>query len=64
MSFERMHYSGEFEIICDGCGSNDIFSSYFDESLADAKDDGWIFAKDDGDWVHFCDMECKREYFK
>jgi len=62
MSFERLEDFGDMEITCDMCGSNDIYDPAFKVALQEAKDDGWIIRKIDGDWRHFCDIECHKEY--
>ena len=64
MSFIRNSF-GDFDIVCEYCGSNDIFGADFYEALAEAKEDGWIVFKDATEgWLHFCCPECQDDYLK
>lgn len=56
---------GTCTISCDreGCSSdivNDGFDGYpdFMGAIDDARKEGWIIKRIDGDWYHFCSQEC------
>jgi len=66
MSINDMLDFGVLEIECDGKGckrtfEHEGFDGYRDFSGAtkEARENGWIITKIDGDWCHFCSKECK-----
>ncbi len=48
----------EMTMTCNECGATDIQKGGFGECVAQAKANGWIIRKIDGDWVHYCCEKC------
>ncbi len=53
---DRLHNSEEFTMSCDRdeCEEEIILSESFWMSIDDAKDEGWLTKKIDGEWDHTC----------
>jgi len=54
-------------IYCDrnGCKQDILhegFDGYYDVGTAckEAKEEGWIIIKKDGEWYHYCSLKCKK----
>lgn len=58
---------GTTYIFCDNeeCKCEHVFDALIDnypdieEAVKDAKEYGWIIFKEDGEWYHYCSIECK-----
>lgn len=51
--------SGGIVFQCDGCEDTyETHDKVFETAWLDAKGDGWIARKLDGEWVHYC-PDCK-----
>jgi len=66
IDYDNEFYSMDME--CDECGNNDTFDGPWQECIEEAKENEWIifdrwiiFEDDDGDWVHYCSMECRNK---